>query len=348
MSRALDDIVKININRETKAVAVSSFGTIAIISEFLETKTTSQFERFAYYANTSEMLEDGWASTDAEYQMASAVFAQSPSVDKIMIGRKDSGDADWTEALNAIQVLTQDWYGVLVNEDNQEDLEAIAEWVEGQVKMLIIQDDDPDTLDSVETSTAAKLKAKSYERTAVIFHDAGTNEQAHAAWLGECLPHEPGSQTWAFKTLKGITPDALTGGEQGNAFKNGANTYTVMAGVGITEKGQMVGGEWIDIIRGCDWIKARMQERIFLELVNKRKIPYDDGGILLIESYVRAVLGEAVAKGILQDGSVEVDVPKYADIPKSDRIGRHLPDIKWNALLQGAIQKIEITGTVTV
>jgi hypothetical protein len=55
--------------------------------------------------------------------------------------------------------------------------------------------------------------------------------------------------------------------------------YTTRGGVNVTEDGVVASGEYIDIIRGIDWLESRLEVAIFTNLVNKRKIPYDDGGI---------------------------------------------------------------------
>jgi len=110
----LNNIVSVTISRETQSVARASFGVFAIISEFSTTKTTAVFDRFRTYASLTEMTNDGWLTTDPEYKAAQLVFTQNPKVENILIGRKDTADADWSNALTAIQVATPDWYGLMI------------------------------------------------------------------------------------------------------------------------------------------------------------------------------------------------------------------------------------------
>ena len=53
-------------------------------------------------------------------------------------------------------------------------------------------------------------------------------------------------------------------------------------------------------------------------------------------------------KGILQADSIEVTVPLYKDVEQADRLNRKLPDVKFSAVLQGAIHTVTIDGTVSV
>ena len=127
------------------------------------------------------------------------------------------------------------------------------------------------------------------------------------------------------------------------------NHYTLTAGVAITRQGKTAGGEWIDVMRFVDWLKARMQERIYQQLVNLLKIPYTDQGVAIIENLVRAQLQEGIrVGGLAKDPEFTVTVPKVIDVSQTDRANRLLPDVKFNATLAGAIHKININGVVTV
>jgi len=347
----ISDIVQVTISRETTAVSQPSFGIPAIISEFLTSKTTPAFDRYRYYGSLTEMSSDGWTSSDSEYKAAQAIFSQNPVVEKIMVGRKDALDTDWAEAFNTIQATQPEWYtfSIVPGAGTEEaDIKEAMAWAETQKKIYFYNTADTDAYDGVATTDLGYFaKNAAYDRTVSTFHKTA-DSYMEAAWEGECLPYNPGSQTWAYKTLGGIQAYALTAGERTALLDKNYNVYTTRGGVNVTEDGVVASGEYIDIIRGIDWLESRLEVAIFTNLVNKRKIPYDDGGIALIESAVSSVLNEAVRAGVLQAGSVSISVPLYADIPTNDVLARNLPDVKFTALLQGAIHKVEINGTVTV
>lgn len=348
---ALKDIVEVNITRQTTSVAVAAFNVPLILSQFATSKTTTTFTRARVYGSVAEMASDGWASTDAVYKIANAIFSQNPSVNKIVVGRKDSGDASIDAALNAIANENNDWYGVVVDQAMVANFADVASWVETAKKFAIFWITDVNAYDSTKsTDLASVLKLANRNRSAVVWHSttAGGADYPDAAWMGEGFPYEPGTSTWAYKTLNGVTPDTLLASQETALKGKNCNYYTTVGGVSITQEGKVASGEYIDIIIGTDWIEARLREAVYSALVNNRKIPYDDTGIAMIEGLVKGVLNEAASKGILQADSIAVTVPKYADIPQADKLARKLPDVKFSALYQGAIHSVTINGTISV
>ena len=79
------------------------------------------------------------------------------------------------------------------------------------------------------------------------------------AWFCKCFNYEPGSETWALKTLNLIEPAILTGTDMQNMKEQNINYYTTYAGKNVTQGGKTLGGEWIDVIRFRDWLKNDMQ-----------------------------------------------------------------------------------------
>ena len=349
---ALKDIVEVNITRQTTSVAVAAFNVPLILSQFATNKTTPKaFTRARVYGSVVEMARDGWTSSDAVYKIANAIFSQNPSVNKIVVGRKDSNDATIDAALNAIANENNDWYGIVVDQALVSSFADVASWVETAKKFAIFWITDVNAYDpSKSTDLASVLKLANRNRSAVVWHatPAGGADYIDASWTGEGFPYEPGTSTWAYKTLNGVTPDTLLASQE-TALKNkNCNYYMTVGGVSITQEGKVASGEYIDIIIGTDWIEARLREAVYSALVNNRKIPYDDTGIAMIEGLVKGVLNEAASKGILQADSIAVTVPKYADIPQADKLARKLPDVKFSALYQGAIHSVTINGTISV
>ena len=229
-----------------------------------------------------------------------------------------------------------------------DDVLEVAAWTETEKKIFFHTSDDIDIPTSSTTDIASQLAALNYDRTAVQYHPNLSNDQYFSeAWIGDCFPRDPGSQTWCYKNFAGITSYNLTSGERAFALDKSANIYTETAGVDITEVGKVASGEYIDIIRGIDWLEARLAENIFSELINVPKIPYTDEGVAIIEGLVKEVLDRAVVQGIITADYV-VTVPLVADIPDADKLARNLPDVKFTATLQGAIHTVEIEGVVSV
>lgn len=79
----LNEIVVVNVSRETTSVSQAGFGTVLILGAH---KVFN--ERLRFYSSASAMLTDGFAVTDPEYLAAVAALSQSPRPTRVAIGRR--------------------------------------------------------------------------------------------------------------------------------------------------------------------------------------------------------------------------------------------------------------------
>lgn len=438
---AIDEIVSVTISTSGASVTQAGFGTPLILGT-----TAGWSERTRTYTSLTGVAAD-FSTSDAEYKLAAAVFAQSPRVSSLKIGRRSAnvqgvktitlsadliasnvfavtingeavsvtyatshldtmnaidaaisavdgiasvtvgggsnrvltitGEAGYdmtvTDAgitggvsqatcaiatsvtavtasseLSELQLEDDDWYCLLLTSTTVNDQMSAAAWIEAQRKIAIFRSNDATTLDATTTDLAALLEAKNYRRSAAIYH-ATANEYADAAFAGKLLPYDAGSETWAYKTLSGITAGSYTDTQVTNALGKNCNLYRTIGGVDVTTFGNVASGTYLDLIRGEDYIHARLQERIYQQLVDVVKIPYTDAGVGIIEAIVRSVLQDAVGQGILtNDPAPTVTVPLVADVSSTNRSNRLLPDIEFTAQFAGAIHTVQIAGTISV
>lgn len=439
---ALADIVNISISSETAAVTQAGFGTPMILGFDCPGGFT---EYVRYYTNTTDMVSDGFSATGPTVKMATRVFAQSPRVVRLAVGRcaatyaqtwtitptaanstvyklniagnlvsytsdssatvteistglktaidllsitgvtctivstklhialtaglskpvyvpanmlslldlvQDTADVSLAADLAAIAVEDNSWYGILLPYASSALIQIVATYAEANEKLFIAQTQDSAVITvsngSDSTSIAHVLKAAADARTALIY-SANNEDFADGGWAGKCLPLDPGSETWKFKTLAGVTVSTLTTTQQTNAQAKYCNVYTTVAGVNITQEGLVAANEFIDVIRFRDWLRARMAESIFGALARTKKIPFTDAGIAVVEGLVRAQLQAGVEVGGLSSSPAPVvTVPKAADISDSDKAARTLRNVKFDAVLAGAIHFVTISGTITV
>ena len=251
--------------------------------------------------------------------------------------------------LNQIQTVDDDWYALMITSRADHDILEAAAWIETQLKMFCPCSSDVTATATGNTSSAfSQLAAKKYARTFPMWSDDQV-DYPDAAWLGTCLPLTPGSETWAFKTLVGITASKLTQ-TQINALKAiNCNYYVTVAGVDCTFNGVVSDNEYIDSIRFIDSFQADVEERIFSTLVNSAKIPYTDNGAAIIEGDIRAAIsaGQA-AGGIATDPKPTVTVPSVLSQSVANRQARIFPNINFTWRLAGAIQEVVINGNVSV
>lgn len=252
--------------------------------------------------------------------------------------------------LTAINDENDDWYGLMLTSRVVQDVLDAAAWTEARIKLFGTASDDANILSAVSTTDIAyQLSIAEYARTFVMYHDDAADIYPEAAWFGKQFPTNPGSTTWAFKTLATIPSVKLTDTQRINAQDKNCNTYETRGGVNITYQGKVSAGEFIDIIRGLDWLQARMTERIYSRLVNLPKIPFTDPGVAIIEAEIRAQLDIAIAQGLIAaDPQYTVTAPLVKDVPFNDRANRYLPNVTFFATLSGAIHALEVRGTVSV
>lgn len=446
----LDNIVDIVISRDVETISRTGFGIPAIISEFTTAKTTVAFERARFYASLAEMLTDGWTAYDAEYKAAQVGFAQDPKPEKIMIGRIDSGDANLTAALDAIQLEEKDWYGFMIistkitkvvfdadfvtgnsivatingvavtavpfNTDQattMSDLETqietdipgsavvidptrtllitfadgssvsfsavitggasqagyavskdntgvnqaykdAAAWAELHVKLFSFISSDADILTAVTTDIFSFMQTQGYDRTFYTYHPNSQTEET-PSWfefgqMCESFPFNAGASAWAYKTIAGVATYTLTEGQETIVRGKFGGTYLTVSAKDITQEGKVASGEWIDIIRGTDWLQSRIQEDIFIDLTSERKIPFTDEGVSVFTGTTEKVLNEGATneRPIVNKDSIDVTAPKVADVSSEDKGNRLLPDINFTATYQGAIIKTQIRGVISV
>lgn len=258
-------------------------------------------------------------------------------------------DAD--TALAAIVLEDSDWYGICAVDRTQAQVQKVADWAESNTKLFVAASADADIVDTTDaadsTTIAAYLKSNSYVRSAVLYNALAATTYPDAAWLGRCLPLDAGSITWAFKTLAGVTADALTATQRTNALAKNANVYETVAGVSITQFGTTGEGEFLDVTRGIDWLRSEMQADIYQMFVAQDKVPYTDKGIAAVEGKVRGALERGIDRKFIAS-ITSITTPAAADVSAANKAARLLQDVEFVAALSGAIHTAEVQGTVTV
>ena len=260
-------------------------------------------------------------------------------------------DSTLATEIGQIEALYSDWYGLcLADCPSNARLLACAAYVNTLEKIMIAESFDTDNGDSGSTTSSLyDLNAASYDRVALIVSN-DQSARAGAAWMGKCFPNDPGSQTWAFKTLTGITYDDWTATFENTVNGLNGNLYTRMFELDLTHPGKMVSGEWIDVIRGRDWLLATIREYMIALLAGAKKIPYTDAGVQLVVKEIRKAQQEGIKMGFLAaDPAPFVTFPLVADVSTLNKANRRLPDIYFEQTLAGAIQYITpITGVLKV
>jgi len=257
-------------------------------------------------------------------------------------------DAGIAADLTAITAENPNWYGFGNTFNGKLGGLAAAAYIEANNRLFICQSQDTSTV-----LTAAgngdlidALKTATYTRSAGFYHPL-PSVFADFALLGKCLPYTPGSETWKFKTLAGVSAVGLTSTQRTNLTSRNGNSYETVAGLNVTYNGMVASGNFIDITRGLDALTSDLLTSVFGTMVAAAKIPYTDAGIAMIETAVRGALKRGEDRGILTPGSTTVTVPTNASVATADKLSRTLNNVFFTAQRAGAIHSANIQGSIS-
>ena len=330
--------VTVIVTRETAVLTQAGFGMPLILA-------TNETKDYQEYVDLASVAEDYSETTDA-YKIANAVFAQNPSPTKLAIlgVSYDPGTdtpTDLTSALNTLVDKRDDWYFLLCDQNGDDEIEALAGWVNAQNKLYFATTQNLTLVDGMES-----------ERTAIMYHD-DPEEYAAEAWVGACAPQLPGSITWKNQQLNGITEPDIGVADMTALHDNGGNTIKRQLGILVTSNAWVTTGtEYIDVMRSSDFLEARLQEAVTRLLIVNGKIPYDNTGIAQVVAACEPVLQQASEQGIVAYDDEEerfmweITAPRREDIPVNDIASRKLDNVKIEVTLAGAIHEVTLRVTL--
>lgn len=356
-----DQIIRVTTTKEAAPPTAASFSYPLIASEFLAATPTIPYgasERVRSYASLAEVATE-FTTASVIYYTAVAFFEQPTNVEKIYVGRKltgADGTETWTAALTAILLENSEWYGLTATTRTLADQEEIADWIESNKRLYACSTGDANVVDSTG-DIAEYVKTQGYERTYVAYNTGvgllSTSTYPAEGMMGYFFTKAPGSYQWSDKTITGIPADLLTETQYNTAVStpdgNGknANVFINFKGVTVCRRGSVGNGEWIDIVRGVDWLDDLIQTKAYAKIYADSKVPYTDQGIQALVQEVKSGLQAGVTAGLLADIGT-VSYPLEVDVSTTDKANRELKNITYTAPLAGAINKAVFTGTVTL
>jgi len=256
----------------------------------------------------------------------------------------------YSDALFAVQEENDDFYAVVIDSHDPAEVLAFAQTIEAMTKIFGTSTSDRQVLAALSTTDiASRLYDMNLERTFTIWSATADTEFPEAAWLHQLL-EVPGSNTWALKSLSGVTVSRLSETEVNVLGDKNVNYFRRVKGAAIIMNGQMAGGEFIDATVFLDWWKARVQEAVFFRMINSRKIPYTQQGATLIEAEIRNINAQGIANGGIADTPAPtVQSPNVLAIPEMIRATRVMGDFIVTFRLAGAVHKVSaVRATVSV
>ena len=258
-------------------------------------------------------------------------------------------------AVEEIREKDDDWYILLTDQTSPEAVEALAAWAEASEPTeaeLGAGIEDHRKLYFGQTSK--KEGNPSNARAIVVYADQDKlqTEWADAAYLGNVGPFYPQSVTWKFKRPQGISVPDLTAGERDALAEQYVNFLTVEYKREYVKNGSCLDGEFIDVQIGADYIAKTMRDNLYDIFLSNATIGYTDEGFAIVADGVYKALNRAVDLGIIardpesRQGVYNVTVPKRAEATDEQARSRQMPDIAWEALLEGAVHSVKVKGVL--
>lgn len=371
INNPLDDIVQCNIDISSPASNDATFDSILLVVKGPEAPGEKTMSRTTAISQADELLDYGFTMEDAAYIAATVAFSQNPAPNSLYICiRKETSEEGSEEEVSEpvyedIKITLArakgeaSFYGIHLTEFGDEaDIQGAVSWAEANEKIFAFEYTDIDKCPVKNFSFYRSFgmfsgKADGYEDGSLPME----NEYAALAWMAKCFGYDPGTESWHLKELATIVPSALSTDEKKTLEEIHINTFRRYAGCNTTFGGYMLSGEWIDVIRFRDWLKAEMQINVFNAVKTNRKVPFTDGGIGMIEGQMEATLskgqdvgGVALTEYDSNDNEIPgytVTVPVASDLTEAERKTRKLTGCRYTARLAGAIHVVAIQGNLT-
>lgn len=334
----LDVKVKIDL---VKPAGQTGFGVPLILEENATTAKS-----YTECSSLAEVITAGFAETTKVYKAANTIFMQGDAPAKIAVCATDGPAATW---LSDVDNTTKNWRQLIVVTESSETAIAVStimtkvEALDNKLYFADLASDD-------DTS----LTVSGINRTVLFYCDATTDYPSPAAALVGATAGLPvGSITYKNMILKGISPQSLTDTAIAAIHDKGGIAFVTKAGDNVTSEGKVAGGEYIDIIDSRDYVISQLEYRTQKVLNSSDKVPYDNGGIALLQSVCEDVLKDAYNNGIIaskDDGTPDytVNYAMRSEVTDADRVARKYVGGQFSFKLAGAVHSVEVVGEIII
>jgi hypothetical protein len=244
--------------------------------------------------------------------------------------------------------LGESVYGLLIDGYSQTEIALAAAFALANDMIFLGQSADHEILTNQTDDIATALKTADNHQANTVVSRYMTGELA-AGLLGRQLGQVPGSSNWAMQQLTGVPADSFTDAEHAFARGKRALTYTETRGEAHTWDGWAASGRYFDITHGVAALKADIQTRVYQVFLNNEKVPYNATGRAQVQSAMEGALvaaeGPIGVPGTIEPGWTVT--PPTLDNPV-DKAARVMRPFAWNAVMTGAVNSVEIAGTLTL
>lgn len=285
------------------------------------------------------------------------VLTQVTNLDESYVTTENAADL-----ISAIyEENVKDWYFFTCDDHDQAFIMDVAAEIEAsessdypkQYRTTVADANVLTALTDPAVDTLGLLRAANYNRTHAEWSHLAEDifpEVGATVYQGQFFPS---TTTWKFMSnlTANAARDLVTGkrlspNKQGYIKARNGSWIGEGRGVDFMHGGQTAGGEWVDVIRGKDWLNDAIETRLLTFFINRTgsKVTFNNDDLRTIEGVINGVLKEAVDRKILR-GYIPARVP--ANITFTDQANRLLRDVAWTGYLAGAIHYVTVSGVLT-
>jgi hypothetical protein len=256
---------------------------------------------------------------------------------------QDHASSGLAATMTTIKGNRNDWACVYSMYNSNAYVLALAAWCQSNGKIYFCELSE--TASTVGTGTALDLFTAGYENTTAIWH-VSPYRMIGASLAGAFLTGKPGTNNGAHLKLPGIPVSDLSDTKKAALRSVNCNFYEeVVEGLRGTTPGKTVSGEWMDLV----FVKMAIRDSVdkaFLEAIfTDPKLPYRTSGAAVVGSAITGALQQFALDGaILPDFSVAV--PEASSQSPENRTARNYAGITWSAIVTGAVNSGEVSGTL--
>jgi hypothetical protein len=298
------------------------------------------------YASLDEVADD-YADNTPPYLAAVKVFGQGQGFSQYKVYHAAPAAINYGAQLTAAIAVDNDFYGVIIDSVLEADILATAPIVEANGKFFAARSEDAAILAGTSGNVAEDLLAASYTRTHLM-HVGDADEWADAAICGRMLPIDAGTDTWAYKTLTGVTAETYTSAAIAELDGQRCNRYVSAAGLSFSFAGYMSAPAWFADLRiFIDELQVRLQEDFLARQVSNA-IPYREPGPTIIRNIIADRLSKYATAGVIEFETGDIVVPDPDSQTASDRAARIYRGITFEATYVAFAHNMRINGTIVI
>lgn len=315
------------------------------------------------YRDLEEVRKD-FPGTDGKeskiYRKASQLFNQGKTTMAESLYRKVKivgfADADTpaklADAIESLRQTDNGWAVFLTDRDEKNYVEALIAYAAStEPTFAELEVGIEDHRKFYFAQTMDKDFQCALPRAAVIYVNS-LEEEADAAYLGNAGPFYPVRKTWKFKRPDGVSAADLTEGEKDALDGQNVNYMAAEYGRVYMKNGVCTDGEFIDTQLGADYIAKRVRDKVYDVFLSVDDIPYTDEGFSQIGAAVIDALNDATDNRIIArdpesgKGVFNITIPTRAQATDEQARSRLMPDIYWEALIEGAVHRSRVRGVL--